>query len=142
MTDAPTLNFMSPEHVDLMNSRLAEDAASKAACAKLEKPYVVGHRLNDGPEGTTVFWSMIFDPAQGVRFSLEPHDADNPPDSVTVTSYNNMIRMTLDQANMAKYAADMVMEGDADPMAVIGEAFQAGHAAAAVKTIMPEVAEA
>ena len=75
-------------------------------------------------------------------FSLEPHDADNPPDSVTVTSYNNMIRMTLDQANMAKYAADMVMEGDADPMAVIGEAFQAGHAAAAVKTIMPEVAEA
>lgn len=69
--------FMSVDHVERMNAILRDEPSVRAACRDLDRSYAFCYELNGGPEGRQVYWSMVFDPSQGVRMGLDkPERAD------------------------------------------------------------------
>lgn len=126
---------MSPEHVAAMNEILAGDEASKAACSGLEREYLLTYELEHGSD--TVYWTMHFDPASGVRFSLEP--PARQPDVVFRGDYAASIRASV--AAKAGRNVDMPWQMDGDPTVfeTIAEPFAVARRAATIDTQMPDV---
>lgn len=128
--------FMSPEHVAHMNRLLAADATSKAACATFDRRWDIVYELSHGTE--TVWWTMRFDPVDGVSFSLET--PTQLGDVVFSGDYkaviNSMRRM---KAGDKEAQLPLTQSGNADAMAVIAPAYGAAHTAAAIHTEFPSV---
>ena len=61
---------MSPEHVHLMNERLAQAPEVSQLLEALEAPLSLAYVLSNGPAGETVYWSVELGPS--VRFGLAP----------------------------------------------------------------------
>jgi hypothetical protein len=126
--------FMSPEHVARMNELLAVDTASKTACAALDRRWNVVYELSEGTG--TVWWTMRFDPAEGVTFNLLP------PESPADVLFRGDHRAVLDvmrrlKAGDKEATLPLTQSGDPNGMAAIGAAYQAAHAAAALHTEIP-----
>lgn len=126
--------FMSAEHVAHMNELLAVDTASRAACAALDRRWNMVYELSEGTE--TVWWTMRFDPADGVSFSLQP-----PAQSADVL-FRGDHRAVLDAMRRLKAGEKdlqlpLTQSGDPEGLTVIGAAYQAAHAAAAIRTEIP-----
>ncbi|MEU9886717.1 hypothetical protein [Sphaerisporangium sp. NPDC051011] len=83
-TESPL--FMSAEHVEAINERLAASPAVAEATATLSRSYDLAYELSGGPDGETVHWSVHLG-RDGVRFSLEA------PPSADLTFVGDHIRM-------------------------------------------------
>ena len=128
--------FMSPEHVAHMNVLLAADPASKAACATFDRRWDIVYELSHGAE--TVWWTMRFDPVDGVSFLLET--PTQPGDVVFHGEYKAVIdSMRRMKAGDKDAQLPLTQSGNADAMAVIAPAYGAAHAAAAIHTEFPSV---
>ncbi|HVT35544.1 MAG TPA: hypothetical protein VHE37_08170 [Nevskiaceae bacterium] len=125
--------FMSPEHVRLMNERLAGDVASKSACAALPRRYQLAYRLEDGER--VVWWTTVFDPAGGVRFHLAPPEGD--ADLQFSGSYWAMIEFTQRSKQGDAGSFPLTTGGDLNTYAIIMPAFAAAQAAATLDTEFP-----
>lgn len=128
------LVFMSPAHVARMNELLAADAASKAACARLARRWELAYELRDG-EGV-VWWTMSFDPASGVSFSLQP-----PPGAADIL-FRGEHRAMLEWMRRRKAGGEpgpepVSQSGDPHGMAAIDAAFKAAAQAATLETTIP-----
>lgn len=128
--------FMSQDHVQRMNDILSADAASKAACAALDRRWNMVYELKHGTQ--TVWWTMSFDPAQGVAFSLEaPQGA---ADILFRGEYKAMMDwMRLLKAGDKNAPEPITQSGDPNGMNVIGPAFQAAQQVATLDTEIPAV---
>ena len=125
------LAFMSPEHVAHMNALLANDVASKEACAKLDRCWTMVYELSDASR--IVWWTMSFDPAQGVAFSLDPPHA--AADILYRGDYRSYMEwMRRHKAGEQPGPEPVDVSGDPNGMTVIGPAFQAAGQAATVET--------
>lgn len=130
------LIFMSPAHVARMNELLATDAASKAACALLGRRWDMVYELSQGTQ--TIWWTMSFDPAYGVSFSLEP------PARQADILFRGEHRAMLDwmrrlKAGEQQNPEPVTMSGIPGGMEVIGPAYQAAQKAATIQTEIPVV---
>lgn len=127
--------FMSEAHVARMNEILATDAASRAACAQLERCWNMVYELSHGAD--TVWWTMRFDPAEGVSFSLE---APAQPGDVV---FRGDLRAMLESMRRTKSGdptpPPVTMHGDPGTMSVIGPAFQAASKVATLDTEIPRL---
>lgn len=126
-----TLVFMSPEHVARMNELLATDPVSKAECAKLDRCWNMVYELSHGAQ--TVWWTMRFDPAQGVSFHLQApaHAAD----ILLRGEYRTMMEfMRATKAGEPAGTEPVTLSGEPDGMKIIGAAFQAAGQAATLET--------
>lgn len=127
--------FMSQEHVDAMNELLERSADVREACAATPTGpagRVLAYRLTDGPEGSTVRWSITF--TDTVRFALEEHPS---PDVTFVGDWSRMIRAA--RASRAGEPLDPGVEvvGDLEVMAAVGPAFAAAQAVATLPVEFP-----
>ncbi len=128
--------FMSAEHVARMNEILAADAPSKAACAVLQRRWNLVYELSEGAD--TVWWTMSFDPATGVAFSLAPPGQTG--DIVFRGDHKAMLRwMRQSKAGAAVGAMPLQQLGDPGTMTVIGPAFAAAQKVATLDTEIPVV---
>ncbi|MES2489724.1 MAG: hypothetical protein V4607_08020 [Pseudomonadota bacterium] len=128
--------FMSPEHVAHMNGLLTADAASRTACAKFDRRWDIVYELAHGKE--TVWWTMRFDPVDGVSFTLQT--PAQPGDVVFHGEYKAVIdAMRRMKAGDKDAVLPLTQSGNPDAMAVIGPAYSAAHGAAAIHTEFPSV---
>lgn len=126
--------FMSPEHVAHMNELLSVDASSKAACATLDRRWDMVYELSAGAE--TVWWTMRFDPVDGVSFNLQP---PTQPADVLFRGEHRAVLDTMRRIKAGEKDLQLPLTqlGDPNAFAVIGAAYQAAHAAAAIHTEIP-----
>jgi hypothetical protein len=130
------LIFMSPEHVARMNEVLANDSASKAACAALGRRWDMAYELNHGAQ--KIWWTMTFDPARGVSFALQP------PSRAADILYRGEYRAMLDwmrnhKAGRSQGPEPVIKSGDPEGTSIIDAAFQAAGRAATFDTEIPVV---
>lgn len=129
----PVPGFMSYRHVQLMNRILAGDGPSKAAAAKLTRPYLLAYKLIGSPKGRPVWWQMRFDPEAGVSVAL-----GEPQSSADLTLTGDWQEAVQDLAALryAKKDATLPLKpvGDETLMATLAEAFSAAQKAAAIPT--------
>jgi hypothetical protein len=123
--------FMSAQHVVAMNDILDRSPEVRTACAQLPGPRTVGYRLADGPDGTTVHWSMTFD--ETVRFALDGREAD----VVFVGDWATMVRSAQAQREGRAVDAAVSVEGDAAVLTEVGAAFAAAAAVAVLPVEFP-----
>jgi hypothetical protein len=136
MSETSPMIFMSPEHVAHMNVLLASDAVSKAACVQLDRRYDMVYELNYGIQ--TVWWTMRYDPADGVSFNLET--PQKPGDIVFRGDYAAVLdTMSRMKAGDKDLQLPLTQSGDAGVFALIAPAYTAAHAAAAIHTEIPVV---
>ena len=124
---------MSPEHVAIMNARLLDADAVRAACAELEKPLTLGYELTDGPDGETVFWTMAFEDT--VRFSLD----SEPADLLFKGDWARMIRTTMASRRGEQDDPGLETVGDLEVMTTVAPAFAAAQAVGTVAVQFPDV---
>ncbi|MGH8504856.1 MAG: hypothetical protein ACRETM_02695 [Stenotrophobium sp.] len=123
--------FMSPEHVARMNEILAADVASKAACAALDRRWDMVYELSRGMD--TVWWTMSFDPENGVSFSLVP--PQRPGDILYRGEHKSMLNwMRRSKAGEAVEPMPLEQLGDPNGMNIIGPAFTAAQQVATLDT--------
>ncbi|MFD9949895.1 hypothetical protein ACFWYW_29585 [Nonomuraea sp. NPDC059023] len=127
--------YMSHEHIEQMNDLLARSDEVAAACAELDRDYVIAYELGDGPGGT-VFWVLSFDRITGARFSLdEPAHAD-----VTFAGdWRRLVRAG--QAHRQGTEVDPAVEVRGDPgvLDAVSPAMAVARRAATVDVEFPEV---
>lgn len=127
--------FMSTQHVEIMNGLLAEDADSKSECAKLDRRYWMVYELADAER--TVWWSVAFDPALGVRFSLTPPASGEP-----LILYRGDFRAVVKATQRLKQGGDAALpvttHGDPQVLTIIGPAFAAAGRAATIASEFPD----
>jgi len=80
--------FMSHTHVFKMNRLLAASSEVEAETAKLDRRYVMAFKLEEGDKNH--WWQTIFDPKEGLRFSLLPPEMT--PDLTLEGDYVEYIR--------------------------------------------------
>jgi hypothetical protein len=125
------LVFMSPAHVARMNELLAADPASRAACASLARRWNLVYELSHGTG--TVWWTMRFDPVDGVSFSLEPPERRG--DIVFRGDHRSMLDwMRRSKAGESPGPMPVEQLGDPAGMTVIGPAFVAAQQVATLDT--------
>lgn len=125
------LVFMSPEHVARMNELLAADPESKAECARLDRRWDMAYELSHGEQ--TIWWTMSFDPARGVSFSLQPPPL--PAGILLRGDYRAMMEFMRGlKAGEPQGAEPVTLSGDPDGMNIIGPAYQAAGRAATLET--------
>lgn len=123
---------MSAEHVAAMNSLLAVDPESKAQCALLPRPYWFVHKLDH--DGRTVWWTLEFNPGEGMRFSLIPPPLGVSPDILMRGSYSAVLEATGRRKSGEQVPYPVTIDGDVESMAIFGPALEAGRRAAALET--------
>jgi len=130
------LLFMSQQHVNLMNQRLAADSASLQICKGFDRAYQVAYELDR--DGATVWWTMEFDPASGVRFSLQPPRQDD-----SLVLLKGSYRVVVDVSRRTKAGETIQMplaaSGNLGVFEIVKSAFAAAQKAAAIDTEFPEV---
>lgn len=125
--------FMSPEHIAIMNDRLAASVEVREICSDLERPISLAYVLADGPDGQTVHWTVSFD--ETVSFGLEPKDAD-----VTLRGdWTRMVRTSRGAREGEDSDPGIVPEGDLALLAKIQELIGAIHPYGAVPVTFPDV---
>lgn len=129
------LIFMSPQHVARMNELLAVDAASQAACAALGRRWDMVYELSHG--AGTVWWTMRFDPVEGVSFSLEA--PSRPADILLRGQYRAMMEWMRSSRAGSKEPEPVTLSGDPEGMNIIGPAYQAAAQVATLDTEIPVV---
>jgi hypothetical protein len=129
------LVFMSPEHVARMNQILAADAGSHAACAALGRRWDMVYELSHGAQ--TVWWTMRFDPVEGVSFHLEA--PTRPADILLRGEYRAMMQWMRSSRAGSKEPEPVIQSGDPEGMNIIGPAYQAAAKVATLSTEIPVV---
>jgi hypothetical protein len=126
--------FMSAEHVEIMNRRLAASEEVAAVAAQMPRSYEVAYRLRDEKADRTEFWLMQLGPS-GVRFALEPSES---ADLTFVGDYQRMIDSS--RASRGGETADPGLEvlGDPTVLESIAEVFAAAQKVGAVPVSWPE----
>jgi len=128
--------FMSPAHVDEMNAILRDAPEAATACQGLDRRYAVCYDLSDGPSGTSVHWSMEFDPEAGVRMGLK----DIPDADLTIVGdWSDAIKASRAQRRGEEYEAGLKFQGDPDVLETVGPAFAAAQQVATVDVSFPEL---
>jgi pimeloyl-ACP methyl ester carboxylesterase len=127
--------FMSPEHVAIMNARVARAAEVQRRCAALGRSYIVAYVLTDAPLGASAHWRVEAGPGSGVRFALGPATAD-----VTIhCDYRAMLAATQDaRAGRPASPPGARTEGDAEALRAVAEILALARAAATVDVDFPE----
>jgi len=133
----PTPIFMSHTHVFIMNRLLAASTEANAEAAKLDGRYVMAFKLQQGEK--THWWQTIFDPAVGMRFSLQP--PETTPDLTLEGDYVEYIqfmkRLAAGEATEDQQPVTAV--GNQQLMEIIGAAFAAGRGAATIRSEFPDL---
>jgi len=131
------LLFMSPAHVMEMNLLLAESAEVRAESAKLDRRYVLAFKLEQGDK--THWWQTIFDPREGMWFSLQP--PEETPDLTLAGDYVEYITFMKRMAagEVTPDQQPVTATGDENLMEKIGGAFAAGQKAATIGAEFPEL---
>jgi hypothetical protein len=124
--------FMSAEHVEAMNRLLAVDADSRAKCAQLSRSYWFVHELDD--HGHTVWWTLEFNPSDGMRFSLVPPPADVRVDILMRGSYYAVLEATRRRKAGEEVPYPVTTDGDLQAMVIVGPALEASRRAATLET--------
>ncbi len=121
--------FMSPEHVAIMNDRLAASPEVSEICAGIDGSLTLLYALADGPDGATVYWSVsITDTA---RFGLDKV----PADVTLVGAWRNMILASKGELN----DPGITPEGDLDKLATVIGLIEQLRPIGAVAVEFPEV---
>jgi len=132
----PNPIFMSPEHVSVMNARLAASGETKQACAALEKDGVLAFRLTDEDTGETIWWQMRFSRTEGASFALQ--QPDSPADLTLSCGYWAMVEGMKAQQAGRSTGPDMESVGDDSLMTRIAAAFAAARTAATIPIEWPQ----
>ncbi len=129
--------FMSHTHVFKMNRLLAASAEVNAETAKLDRRYVMAFKFEQGDK--THWWQTIFDPKEGLRFSLLP--PETTPDLTLAGDYVEYIRFMnrLAAGEATAEEQPVTVTGDETMMQKVGAAFAAGQKAATIGTVFPEL---
>ena len=129
--------FMSHTHVFKMNRLLAASSDVRAESAKLDRRYVLAFKLEQGDK--THWWLTIFDPKEGLRFSLLP--PETTPDLTLAGDYVEYIRFMnrLAAGEATAEEQPVTVTGDETMMQKVGAAFAAGQKAATIGTVFPEL---
>jgi len=133
----PVPGFMSYTHVFIMNRLLAADEDVRRTTAALDRTYTLAYELANGADGETVWWTMTFDPEDGLAFSLQPPSA--PADLTFEGDYVDVIRAMRRMKDGHQVVLPVTTVGDESVMAVIGPAFAAGQKAATIEATFPDV---
>jgi predicted dienelactone hydrolase len=133
----PEPGFMSYTHVFIMNRLLAADQDVKKTTAALDRRYILAYELDEGPKGETVWWTMAFDPSDGMAFSLQA--PEKPADLTFKGHYAEVIRAMRQMKDGQQVALPVTTVGNEYVMTTVGPAFAAGQKAATVKATFPEV---
>ncbi|RII20474.1 hypothetical protein DSC45_04540 [Streptomyces sp. YIM 130001] len=126
-------DFMSPEHVRQMNRLLGASADVAAACAALDRDYVLTYELSDGPHGTE-HWVMRFDRRLGVSFSLESPPAS---DVTYVGDWSAVVRAAGAAREGVALDPAIRVRGDSSVLAHVADAFTAAQTVATVPVEFP-----
>ena len=127
---------MSADHVERMNAILRDERSVRAVCRDLDRRYALCYELNDGPEGRQVYWSVVFDPRQGVRMGLDkPENAD----LTFVGDWGDVIRAAAAQRRGERNDPEMDVQGDPDILATVGAAYAAAQQVATIDATFPDV---
>ena len=129
----PKPDFMSPEHVRQMNRLLGASADVAAACAALDRDYVLAYELKDGPHGTA-HWVLRFDRSLGASFSLEPPVSS---DVTYVGDWSAMVRAAWAAREGVALDPEVQVRGDSSALASIADAFTAAQTVATVPVEFP-----
>ena len=128
--------FMSADHVDQMNVILQDASSVHAVCRDLDRRYTVCYELHDGPQGQQVHWSMVFDPALGVRMGL---DRLEHADLTLVGDWVDAIRAAEAQRRGEQHDAGMEMRGNTKVLETVGAAHVAAQQVAVVDIVFPDL---
>lgn len=128
--------FMSADHVERMNAILRDEPSVRAVCRDLDRRYALCYELNDGPEGRPVYWSVVFDPRQGVRMGL---DKPEHADLTFVGDWGDAIRTAVAQRRGERHDPEMDVHGDHDILETVGAAYAAAQQVATIETTFPDV---
>lgn len=118
--------FMSPEHVEALNARLAASEPVRAACARLEQDILILQRLTDEDGGPDVFWQVRFEREAGSSLRLGPPERE--PDLTWTGGYWAMIAYMA--ARDLAQPAPLTASGDVTAMERAKEAWAASQAVA------------
>jgi len=129
--------FMSHTHVFKMNRLLAASSEVEAETAKLDRRYVMAFKLEEGDKNH--WWQTIFDPKEGLRFSLLPPEMT--PDLTLEGDYVEYIRFMnrLAAGEATVEEQPVTAAGDETMMEKVGAAFAAGQKAATIGVVFPEL---
>lgn len=131
---ASSLEFMSPDHVAVMNERLRTADGVRDACRALGRSRVLLYRLRNGPEGRDVFWALIYE--DSLRFALEDHDN---PDVVLTGDWQTMVRAVQAARDGEASAPNLQMHGDAEVFARMNEILDIARPVATLHTGIPNI---
>ena len=127
------VEFMSQQHVDMMNTLLDRSEEVRFACTSLPRPRAVAYRLSNGPDGGLVHWHMSC--SDTVRFSL----SQLPTDALMVGDWTQVIRATRARGNGANVDPEVEVQGDASVLVELAPILELARAAAAVPVTFPDV---
>jgi hypothetical protein len=130
------LAFMSQEHVDEMNARLADAPHVQEAAASLGAECLLVFELDDGPDGEKVYWQAAIGP-KGFRFRLGPPPAK--PDVLIRTDYAEMIRSVRAEREGGTMEIDQEVVGDEQLLARMLEILEVARPVATLDTDLPSV---
>ena len=128
------MEFMSAEHVATMNAILQDDAAVRAACSGLSRPWVMSYVLADGPGGSYVYWTVTF--GETMQFSLDEAPA---ADVRLVGDWKQVVRSSSGARRGEELDPGVSIEGDTAALAEIGPVLEVGRAVATVPVEFPPV---
>lgn len=131
---ASSLEFMSPDHVAVMNERLRTADDVRDACRALDGPRVLLYRLRNGPDGRVVFWTLIYEDT--IQFSLEDHDS---PDVVLTGDWQTMISAVQAARDGGTSAPNLQIRGDTTVFAQLNEIFDIARPVATLYTAIPDI---
>jgi len=134
MTPANRMEFMSPEHVAVMNERLRAADDVRVACRGLDQPRVMLFRLRTGPDkGRDIFWTLTYEDT--MQFALDEHTS---PDIILTGEWQTMVR-AVQAARVGEPAApDLQMHGDPEVFAQLNEILDIARPVATLDTAIPD----
>lgn len=128
------IKFMSRDHVAAMNEILATSTAARTAGAALDRDYVLGYRLTDGPGGDVVHWTFRLGPG-GLALSLDPADR---PDVLITGDYGDAIRASQAAREGRQLQTSFETDGDVTVLERIAPAFAVARSAATLDVEFPD----
>ncbi|MGH4001452.1 MAG: hypothetical protein ACRDTJ_28780 [Pseudonocardiaceae bacterium] len=129
------IDFMSPEHVAVMNGLLRDSAAVRDACKELDRPHRMVYRLANGPGGRDVHWCVTFH--ETVRFELCDHSA---PDVLLTGDWRAMIRALHDARAGEASSPELVLTGDQQVFERLSAIFEVARGPSTIVTVLPDPA--
>jgi hypothetical protein len=126
--------FMSDEHVQLMNSRLAASPEVASAAGTMDRSYELAYELHDPKAERTEYWLMHLGP-DGVWFALEPSES---ADLTFVGDYRRMVEASRKARSGEQSDPGVEPIGDLTVLQTVAEVFAVAQQVGTVPVTWPE----